>query len=84
MEEDVPAGNGIQQSAGMPQVKQMLLGRNEVLNQLFHRTYSKLMRGESLGDGLSGDRADAGADAAEPAVEASRAQRNVARVGEPA
>lgn len=37
--EDVPVGNGIQASACMPHTGTVVLGRNEVTNQLFHRAY---------------------------------------------
>lgn len=49
MEEDVPVGNTIQANAAMPQIGEIMLGRNEILNQLFHRSYQKAMRGEQLG-----------------------------------
>lgn len=45
VEEDVPAGNGIQAAATMPFAPEMHLGRNEILNQLFHRNYDRLMDG---------------------------------------
>lgn len=41
--EDVPVGNGIQASAGMPRSGKAILGRNEVTNQLFHRAYKEYM-----------------------------------------
>ena len=47
IEEDVPAGNGIQASASMPSAPDMHLGRNEILNQLFHRNYDRLMAGKA-------------------------------------
>jgi len=43
--EDVPAGNGIQASAKVPRVGTVCLGRNEVTNQLFHRTYRRYVNG---------------------------------------
>jgi phenylpropionate dioxygenase-like ring-hydroxylating dioxygenase large terminal subunit len=43
--EDIPAGNGVQRSSAMPAVKTVQLGRNEVLNQLFHANYEHLMAG---------------------------------------
>jgi phenylpropionate dioxygenase-like ring-hydroxylating dioxygenase large terminal subunit len=43
--EDVPAGNGIQRSASMPFLSKICLGRNEVSNQLFHRAYRRYMSG---------------------------------------
>lgn len=43
LNEDVPAGNGVQASAGMPGIAPLRLGRNEFLNQLFHRNYARLM-----------------------------------------
>lgn len=42
--EDVPVGNGIQASAGMPNTGKVCLGRNEVTNQLFHRAYREYMQ----------------------------------------
>jgi phenylpropionate dioxygenase-like ring-hydroxylating dioxygenase large terminal subunit len=44
--EDVPVGNGIQASAGMPHTGKVCLGRNEVTNQLFHRSYQDYMQAE--------------------------------------
>ncbi|MGQ0619474.1 MAG: aromatic ring-hydroxylating oxygenase subunit alpha [Panacagrimonas sp.] len=41
--EDVPVGNGIQASSAMPHVGKVVLGRNEVTNQLFHRAYKAYM-----------------------------------------
>jgi hypothetical protein len=41
--EDVPVGNSIQSSARMPHAGTICLGRNEVTNQLFHRTYHEYM-----------------------------------------
>ena len=38
--EDIPVGNSIQASAGMPFRPKAYLGRNEIVNQLFHRTYN--------------------------------------------
>jgi phenylpropionate dioxygenase-like ring-hydroxylating dioxygenase large terminal subunit len=46
MNEDIPAGNGVQRSARMPAVTTLQLGRNEVLNQVFHTVYDRLMAGE--------------------------------------
>ena len=43
MNEDIPAGNGVQRSAAMPAVKKLQLGRNEVQNQMFHSVYERLM-----------------------------------------
>jgi len=37
--EDIPVGNSIQSSADMPFRPKAYLGRNEIVNQLFHRTY---------------------------------------------
>jgi len=37
--EDIPVGNSIQSSADMPFRPMAYLGRNEIANQLFHRTY---------------------------------------------
>jgi nitrite reductase/ring-hydroxylating ferredoxin subunit len=37
--EDIPVGNSIQASAGMPFRPKAFLGRNEIVNQLFHRTW---------------------------------------------
>jgi phenylpropionate dioxygenase-like ring-hydroxylating dioxygenase large terminal subunit len=45
MNEDIPAGNGVQRSAAMPAVRTVQLGRNEVLNQMFHTVYERLMEG---------------------------------------
>jgi phenylpropionate dioxygenase-like ring-hydroxylating dioxygenase large terminal subunit len=45
MNEDVPAGNGVQRSAAMPAVTTLQLGRNEVQNQMFHAVYERLMAG---------------------------------------
>jgi len=42
--EDVPVGNGIQASAGMPNTGKVCLGRNEVTNQLFHGAYREYMQ----------------------------------------
>ena len=50
--EDIPAGNGVQRSSAMPAVKTVQLGRNEVLNQLFHANYEHLMAGGGW-EGLS-------------------------------
>lgn len=44
--EDIPAGNGVQRSAGMSAVTTLQLGRNEVLNQMFHTVYDRLMAGD--------------------------------------
>lgn len=41
--EDVPIGNSIQASARMPHTGSVILGRNEVTNQLFHRAYRRYM-----------------------------------------
>lgn len=41
--EDVPIGNSIQASADMPHTGSIILGRNEVINQIFHRAYSDYM-----------------------------------------
>ncbi|MBA2933850.1 aromatic ring-hydroxylating dioxygenase subunit alpha [Sphingomonas sp. CGMCC 1.13654] len=41
--EDVPAGNSIQASAEMPFTGSIILGRNEVTNQIFHRAYRDYM-----------------------------------------
>lgn len=41
--EDVPVGNGIQASAGMPHTGKAILGKNEVTNQVFHRAYKAYM-----------------------------------------
>ncbi|MES0875388.1 aromatic ring-hydroxylating oxygenase subunit alpha [Sinimarinibacterium thermocellulolyticum] len=43
LNEDVPVGNTIQASAAMPYVGKVILGRNEVTNQLFHRAYRDFM-----------------------------------------
>jgi hypothetical protein len=43
--EDVPVGNSIQASADMPHTGSIILGRNEVINQIFHRAYSEYMEG---------------------------------------
>jgi phenylpropionate dioxygenase-like ring-hydroxylating dioxygenase large terminal subunit len=37
--EDIPVGNSIQSSADMPFRPKAYLGRNEIANQLFHRSY---------------------------------------------
>lgn len=44
LNEDVPVGNSIQASARAPQAGRVILGRNEMLNQLFHRSYREYMR----------------------------------------
>lgn len=41
--EDVPVGNSIQASANMPHTGSIVLGRNEVTNQIFHRAYQEYM-----------------------------------------
>jgi nitrite reductase/ring-hydroxylating ferredoxin subunit len=41
--EDVPVGNTIQASATIPHAGKVILGRNEVTNQLFHRAYRDFM-----------------------------------------
>lgn len=41
--EDVPVGNSIQASADMPHTGSVVLGRNEVINQIFHRAYREYM-----------------------------------------
>jgi phenylpropionate dioxygenase-like ring-hydroxylating dioxygenase large terminal subunit len=41
--EDVPIGNGIQASSRAPHAGRVVLGRNEVTNQLFHRAYRDYM-----------------------------------------
>lgn len=41
--EDVPVGNSIQKSATTPHAGPICLGRNEILNQLFHRSYQRYM-----------------------------------------
>lgn len=43
--EDVPAGNSIQSSSEMPHSGSIILGRNEVTNQIFHRAYREYMEG---------------------------------------
>lgn len=45
--EDVPVGNSIQASAASRFVGKARLGRNEVINQLFHRTYQRHMAQET-------------------------------------
>jgi phenylpropionate dioxygenase-like ring-hydroxylating dioxygenase large terminal subunit len=45
MNEDIPAGNGVQRSAAMPAFKTIQLGRNEIQNQMFHAFYEQLMEG---------------------------------------
>lgn len=44
--EDVPAGNSVQASSSMHGIAPLRLGRNEILNQLFHRNYARLMKVE--------------------------------------
>lgn len=41
--EDVPVGNGIQASAGFPHAGKVMLGLNEVGNQVFHRAWQHYM-----------------------------------------
>jgi phenylpropionate dioxygenase-like ring-hydroxylating dioxygenase large terminal subunit len=41
--EDVPVGNSIQASSRSPFAGPVVLGRNEIINQLFHRNYRKYM-----------------------------------------
>lgn len=41
--EDVPVGNSVQASASGSTTGKAILGKNEYLNQVFHRTYKKLM-----------------------------------------
>lgn len=41
--EDIPIGNSIQASADMPHKMKGYLGKNEIVNQLFHRTYQAYM-----------------------------------------
>ncbi len=43
--EDIPVGNSIQASADMPFKPMAYLGRNEIANQLFHRTYRADLEG---------------------------------------
>jgi len=43
--EDIPVGNSIQSSADMPFRPKAYLGRNEIVNQLFHRTYRTYLEG---------------------------------------
>lgn len=43
--EDVPAGNSVQASSSARHAAPLHLGRNEVLNQLFHRNWEKRMAG---------------------------------------
>ena len=43
--EDIPVGNSIQASADMPFRPKAYLGRNEIANQLFHRTYRADLEG---------------------------------------
>jgi phenylpropionate dioxygenase-like ring-hydroxylating dioxygenase large terminal subunit len=43
--EDIPVGNSIQSSADMPFMPKAYLGRNEIVNQLFHRTYRTYLEG---------------------------------------
>jgi phenylpropionate dioxygenase-like ring-hydroxylating dioxygenase large terminal subunit len=43
--EDIPVGNSIQASADMPFRPKGHLGRNEIVNQLFHRTYRADLEG---------------------------------------
>jgi phenylpropionate dioxygenase-like ring-hydroxylating dioxygenase large terminal subunit len=43
--EDIPVGNSIQSSADMPFRPKAHLGRNEIVNQLFHRTYRADLEG---------------------------------------
>ncbi|MEQ9661079.1 MAG: SRPBCC family protein [Parasphingopyxis sp.] len=43
--EDVPAGNSIQASAEMPNTGSIILGRNEVTNQIFHTAYRDYLEG---------------------------------------
>jgi len=43
--EDIPVGNSIQSSADMPFRPKAYLGRNEIANQLFHRTYRADLEG---------------------------------------
>lgn len=69
LNEDVPAGNSIQASSAMPQVDTALVGRNEVMNQVFHRTYNKLMAGETLGTAI--DDANRMRDQYDPDIEMS-------------
>jgi len=41
--EDVPVGNSIQASSEMPHTGTVILARNEVVNQMFHRAYREYM-----------------------------------------
>lgn len=43
--EDIPVGNSIQSTADMPFKPKAYLGRNEIVNQLFHRTYRAYLAG---------------------------------------
>lgn len=43
--EDVPVGNSIQASAETPHAGKIVLGQNEIVNQIFHRAYSDYMAG---------------------------------------
>lgn len=43
--EDIPVGNSIQSSADMPYRPKAYLGRNEIINQLFHKTYRADLEG---------------------------------------
>lgn len=45
LNEDVPVGNSIQRSANIPGVPKVMLTKNEIINQRFHRTYKKYMDG---------------------------------------
>lgn len=46
--EDVPVGNSIQRSATSSHCGKARLGRNEIINQLFHRTYREYMELDQL------------------------------------
>ena len=46
--EDVPVGNSIQGSSRSSHCGQARLGRNEIINQLFHRTYREYMELDQL------------------------------------
>lgn len=41
--EDVPVGNSIQDASGMPHTGTITLGRNEIVNQIFHRAYRQYL-----------------------------------------
>lgn len=47
LNEDVPAGDSVQAASQGRGVQRFVLGRNEILNQLFHRNYDRLMQGRA-------------------------------------